>query len=142
MEWALPLTTAKEIRCKSHSDSLGSRLSCAAFRPISLMKSRERGPMTPEVSTAKGVKIYLSVRELYFVILEVSAEAAAEPGEIVEDTILLEQKVQEQVASQIKDLPDLMVKRVMPSGRLPSLLSNPDQQVQVVTEILLSQDLF
>ena len=81
--------------------------------------------MTPAVSSAKGMKIYLSARERYLVILDVSAEAATEPGEIAEDTILLGQKVQEQVASQIKDLPDLRGKRVMPSGRFPSPLSRP-----------------
>ena len=53
-EWAFPLTIAKEMRCKRHSHSLGSCLSRAAIRPISLMKLREEGPMTPDVSTAKG----------------------------------------------------------------------------------------
>ena len=76
----------------------------------------------------------LSERESYLATLEISAEAAAEPGAIAEDTRLLEEKVQVQVASQIRDLPDLKGKRVVLSGRLPSPLST--QQVQVGTENL------
>ena len=140
IEWALPLTTAKEMRCKSHSHYLGSRLSQAAIRPISLINCKERGPITPEVSTAKGEKMNLSERESYLATLETSAEAAAEPGAIADDTRLLEEKVQVQVASQIRDLPDLKGKRVMLSGRLPSPLST--QQVQVGTENLQLRDLF
>ena len=112
IEWAFPLTIAKEMRCKSHSHSLGSCLSRAAKRPISLMKLSEEGPMTPEVSTAKGWKINLSERESYLDTLEFSAKVAAEPGLIAEDTILPGEKVQVQVASQMRDLPDWKGKSV------------------------------
>ena len=120
IEWELPLTTASEIRCKNHSHSLGSPLSRATMWPISLAKRRERGPRTPEVSTANGVKM-----NRYLATFEASAEAAAEPGLIAEEIRLPEEKVHVQVASQMSDLPDRKGKRVMPSGRLPSPLSSP-----------------
>ena len=78
--WALPRTTAREIRCKSHIHYCTSLLVMASLLPKLRRKSRVEVSRTPDVSTAIGWKRYRVARLAYFFDFLPSASQATEPA--------------------------------------------------------------
>ena len=62
MAAALPRIIAIEKRCHSHVVCRWSPVTDVCMRPSSLMNLLVSGPMTPDVSTARGVNRYCDER--------------------------------------------------------------------------------
>ena len=122
----LPRTIANEILCISHSVSRLSLVESDNLEPRSFRNAIEDGPIAPDVSTATGSKMYLSVRAEYLATFRASAFLAADEGSVAYFSMLEGAKESQHVASHMSGLPCLNGKSVMPSGLLPSPRSSPD----------------
>ena len=105
MEAAFPLTTARDTRSISHRVSRLSPVCAVILFPSPLRKIVVEDPKTPEVSTAIGSKMYLSVILEYFSLLSRSVRSAAAPGLAAVAPTADAQKVSTHVESQLKLLP-------------------------------------
>ena len=135
---AFPRATAMETRWANQAVSLLSPVRAVSRRPRSFTSPAAAGPKAPEVSTAKGTKIYLSQRAAYFARFRSSAVLAALPGFRADWSTAVAENVSEQVASQTRLMPLLKGNSVMPSGRRPSPLSRPAGSNTLSSPVLLS----
>jgi len=91
----------------------------------SFTNSEHWTPQEPNVSNAKGMKVWMIERSEYLLVLLDSALTAAEPATIDESATWEGAKVSTTVTSQAKQRPRPYGIKVTPSGRLPSDLHRP-----------------
>src|ERR1700759_5392008 len=99
-------------------------------RPNSDKKSTALLLMGPRVSQAIGIKMYERANSEYFTSFLPEALSAALPGSWDVMGRWDAAKVSATVTSHIKFFPACQGMRVIPSGRLPSVLESPDGSLE------------
>ena len=67
---------ATEMRCLRKADSRLSPVTAEVRRPSSATKCRARSPHEPNVSKARGMKVWVAARSAYFADFSASYEEA------------------------------------------------------------------
>ena len=110
-------------------DSRGSLVTTESLSPIWSRKQRPSALTRPNVSTAIGTKMWVSIMAAYLDLLRAAAASAAEPGneEVAERYDTASKSTT--VVSHVRHRPFCHGTNVRTSGRFPSSLINPDDSL-------------